>query len=362
MRRIALPFLLALVLAGPRAASPAVELGKFVPADAVIYVAADGLDSVQGAAGSFLENIMPGAGQIAQGMLLGRVPALEAVDRSRPVAMWMLGSGATVVVVPIRDATAFERLARQSAGAEDRVTTAGGYGIVTRGAAVDVGALAAGRAAAAPAIGGQVRGFVELGRVMAARLGTARSEVPPVLGKLEDLPRADFALSASHDRVELNATIPAAGGLLAMLARPALPPVQNRFLDALPDDAAMVVATSEPERLAAVTDALFGSITAGVPVGTKRHAVARRMRRQARMWTALSHGESAGAVSMPHGPESMSIVQAFACTQPRRARLLMHKMTRHLRGPAGAAVGVKYVPHAERIGEVEVDHLLMSEP
>src|SRR5215831_5331461 len=85
MRRIALPFLLALVLAGPRAASPAVELGKFVPADAVIYVAADGLDSVQGAAGSFLENIMPGAGQIAQGMLLGRVPALEAVDRSRPV-------------------------------------------------------------------------------------------------------------------------------------------------------------------------------------------------------------------------------------------------------------------------------------
>src|SRR4029077_1165598 len=93
MRRIALPALLTLALAAPAVAATTVpDLGKFVPADAVVYLTADNLDAVQGAAGSFLENVMPGAGQIADGMLLGRVPAIEAVDRSRPVAMWMLAS------------------------------------------------------------------------------------------------------------------------------------------------------------------------------------------------------------------------------------------------------------------------------
>ncbi len=360
MRRIALPALLTLALARSAAAvTTAPDIGKFVPAEAVVYVTADSLDAVQGAAGSFLENVMPGAGQIADGMLLGRLPAVEAVDRSRPLAMWMLASGATVVVVPIRDAAAFERLARQSAGTGDRVTSIGGYGIVTRGGAVDVAALRARPPAAAPAIGGPVCGFVDLGRLLAARLGTARANVTPLLGKVEDLPRADFALSASHDRVELNATIPAVGTLLATLAPP-LPPVQNHFLDALPADAAMVYATSAPERMAAVTEALVATISAGTRPGTKQHALARRTRRQARMWTALSHGDSAVAVSIPRGPESMSVVQAFSCTEPRRVRLLMHKMTRHLRATAGTAVDVKYVAQAERIGDVPVDQLVMT--
>ncbi len=361
MHRILLPVLLALVSASPAAAAaPAFDVDKFVPADAVVYVTADGLDPVEGAAGAFLENVMPGAGQIVDGMLLARAPAIATVDRSRPIAMWMLASGATVIVLPIRDAATFEQLARQSVGTEDRVTTIGGYGIVTRGGAVDLAAIGAQGTAAAPAIGGQVRGFVELGRVMAARLGTARSELTPLLGRLEGLPRVDFAVAASHDRVELSATVPAAEGLLAQLAPP-LPPVQNRFLDVLPADAALVFATSAPERMAAVSEALFGSLAARGPDGSKQHAMVRRMRRQAKVWTALSHGDSTTAVSIPRGPESTSLIQAFSCLRPRHARILMHKMTRHLsRGTTATPVDVKYVPGAEQIGDVAVDQLVIA--
>lgn len=362
MRRIALPVLLALLLGClVSTAAAALDIGKFVPADAVVYVTADGLDPVQGAAGAFLENVMPGAGQIVTGMLLGRVPALSVVDGTRPLALWTLASGSTVVVLPIRDAATFEQLTRPSLGPGDRVTTAGGYGIVTRGAAVDFAALVAGPAAPAPAIRGPVRGFVELGRVLTA-LGTARPDIAPALGKLEDLPRLDFALSASHERFALNATVPAgAGGFLATLARPALPPVQNRFLDALPADAALVFASSAPERIAAVAEALFGSIDAGVEHRSKRHAQARRMRSQVRMWSTLGRGDSALAVSLPRGLESMSVVQAFSCTRPRRARVLMHKMARHLpRTTSAMPVAVKYVPGAERIGDVVVDQLVIA--
>ncbi|HLY38626.1 MAG TPA: hypothetical protein VKU61_11365 [Candidatus Binatia bacterium] len=366
MRRIIVAVLLALASGGPTAAAkPAFDVGKFVPPDAVVYVTADGLGAVEGAAGTFLDNVMPGAGQILDGMLLGRAPAIAAVDRTRPVAAWMLASGATVVALPVRDAATFTRLARQGIGPGEAVTTVDGYEIVTRGGAFDPAAAGVQRSAAPPAIAGQVRGFVELGRVMAARSDAKeRADLTPLVGRLEDLPRIDFALAASHERLELNAIIPAgADGVLAKLARPALPAIQNRFLDALPADAALVVATSAPERMAAVSEAVFASLAVHERLGSKEHRMARRMRRQAKRWTALSRGDSAMAMSMSSGPESISVVQAYSCFQPRRARILMHKMTRHLpRTPGATPFDVKYVARVEQIGDVAVDQLMVGPP
>ncbi len=365
--RPAAPYLHAFLLAAltAAAAAPAAFSAGFdeiMPADTVAFVVVDTLDRLGDASvpgGTFARSLVEASlsGPFDRG----------AIDTHRPVAIWFLASGARVAAVPLRDAT--------NAGAPEtpaaRALAADGYAVA--GAAELLDGPRAARVEP-PKLDGTVRGFVDVPRLRAARetpepVRPGASPQDRMLGawkKMADeavaaVPRVDFALSPVGDGLELRAvTAPAADGLVGALARARVPATPNRFLAAVPPDAAAVFFSRADDGLRAALDAWRMRFVDLLAPPRERVLVLRAFR-QARLYASLTRGEAMCAVSQTATPGDFGFVSVTQSRGDRRLRVLVRKLAVHsrspIRPPGVPEVKLTLARDAERIDGVPVDQV-----
>jgi len=351
--------LLALALLGPRlAAAHPTDLGEIVPADAVLYVTSDGIGALQSSLTDALSAVAPGAGASMVALALAGIPGLDRVDRARPVAIAILPSGGRLIALPVRDPRAFAEELRSSPASRGTSVTAGaGHSLVTIGRVPPLDVLRRQPMAKPPELAGDVRGFVNLAALSAMRNDTSD---PAAAAMLRDaaaaVPRVDFALRASRAGMELEAAFaPAGDGVMAVLARTRVPSSPNRFLAAVPAGSVIVGTAYVTDELAAAAEAALERLARPLTVPVRQRVALRRMERRARRLSSLTRGESAFAVAAPGDASSLSIIQAYACRDVRRTRILLRKLWRGGVLAPGLEAKTELRVAAGRIGDVPVD-------
>lgn len=260
---------LSLAALAPRpAAAQQADLDKLIPADALVYVAFDGLTPLQTKVTEFLDAVMPGQGAMTAGMMFMSMqaqPGMGEIDQSKPIYFSFLSSEKPLFALPIAKPADFEALMKTQPGTENMTVLAGqGYSLVSEGP-IDVEALRQGTTPKTPLLNGPIRGFVDTKRLlekygqqldetlamMASMSGEAASEnALAFLSALRSSAiRLDFAVTPSKSGLEFAfSTAPSGDGFLHLIARSQAPSNAglDKFLAAIPADSVMAGSMALP--------------------------------------------------------------------------------------------------------------------
>ncbi|MBI3844318.1 MAG: hypothetical protein HY292_06715 [Planctomycetes bacterium] len=363
------------------------DLDKIVPADALVHIAADGIDPVKAALVDLLNAIMPGMGGM---MIEGQVqqalqqPGMSEIDTAKPITFSFLPSETSIFGAPIKNTEAFQKALKDSGDEEVKSIIAGqGTSILSLGGDVKLDDLRKAGTAKAPSLAGPIRGFVnmkavyskyheqiESGLAMMQAMAAAQSGggSPPdmaamIKGFAADVPRVDFAFIPSKSGLEIATSLtpsPEAKGFIASIAKGQASSGTNKYLAAIPANSSVAFAGRLSPDLAQAYMGLVDLVASGATAEGKAEfkSLLERM-------FALTAGDFAVGISAGSDGSSMCTVGAMTCADKEKERAIMKEAAsssgaiQKLASVAlhGGKMTAEYKAGAETIDGVEVDQV-----